>query len=129
MALGHFADGRVSAVFGTHGHVPTADAQILVNGTAYMTDAGMCGDYDSIIGMDKAEPLQRFTSKIPSSRCTPAMGPASICGVFIEIDDATGLALFIFALVLFFLLDSVLIGAGYLISRATPASRGAQKPA
>ena len=91
-ALGAAFDGRVSAVIGTHTHVPTADARVLPGGTAFMTDAGMCGDYDSIIGMDKSEPVHRFTTRIPSSRFTPAMGPATICGVLIETDDATGLA-------------------------------------
>ncbi len=85
-------DGRVTAVIGTHTHVPTADARVLPGGTAYLTDAGMCGDYDSIIGMDKGEPLHRFTARIPSSRFTPALGPATLCGVLIEVDDATGLA-------------------------------------
>ncbi len=91
-ALGAAYDGRVSAVIGTHTHVPTADARILPGGTAFMTDAGMCGDYDSIIGMDKSEPIHRFTTRIPSSRFSPSMGPATICGVLIETDDATGLA-------------------------------------
>ncbi|MCF8475139.1 MAG: YmdB family metallophosphoesterase [Emcibacter sp.] len=92
MAMGHFCDGRASLVVGTHSHVPTADAQILDGGTAYQTDAGMCGDYNSVIGMDKAEPLQRFTRKISSGRFMPALGAATICGVFVETDDETGLA-------------------------------------
>jgi metallophosphoesterase (TIGR00282 family) len=92
MAMGHFCDGRASLVVGTHSHVPTADAQILDGGTAYQTDAGMCGDYNSVIGMEKDEPLNRFVSKIPSGRFTPANGPATVCGVFVETDDATGLA-------------------------------------
>ena len=92
-AMGLAFDGRVSAVIGTHTHVPTADARVLPGGTAYMTDAGMCGDYNSIIGMDKAEPLQRFTTRIPSSRFTPALGPATLCGALVEVDDTTGLAL------------------------------------
>ena len=91
-ALAAAFDGRVSAVIGTHTHVPTADARILPGGTAFMTDAGMCGDYDFIIGMDKNEPIHRFTTRIPSSRFAPAMGPGTICGVLIETDDATGLA-------------------------------------
>lgn len=85
-------DGRVSAVIGTHTHVPTADARIMPGGTAFMTDAGMCGDFDSIIGMEKSEPVHRFLTRIPSSRFTPAMGAATICGVLVETDDATGLA-------------------------------------
>jgi metallophosphoesterase (TIGR00282 family) len=91
MAMGHFCDGRASLVVGTHSHVPTADAQILPGGTAYQTDAGGCCDYDSIIGMDKAEPLQRFLRKISGARFTPAAGPATVCGVFVE-TNAAGLA-------------------------------------
>ncbi len=91
-ALAVFLDGRVSAIIGTHTHVPTADARILPGGTAYMTDAGMCGDYDSIIGMEKAEPVTRFTTRIPTGRFTPAVGEATMCGVVIDTDGATGLA-------------------------------------
>lgn len=93
MAMGHFADGRASLVVGTHSHVPTADAQILPFGTAYQTDAGACADYNSIIGMEKDEPLNRFLRKIPQGRFTPAEGEATVCGVYIETDSATGLAL------------------------------------
>ncbi len=93
MAMGHFLDGRVSLVVGTHSHVPTADTQILPQGTAYQTDAGMCASYDSVIGMDKQEPLNRFVNKLPSGRMTPAEGPATLCGVIVETDPATGLAL------------------------------------
>jgi 2',3'-cyclic-nucleotide 2'-phosphodiesterase len=92
MALGHFLDGRVSLAIGTHCHVPTADAQILPKGTAYQTDAGMCGDYDSVIGMNKEAAIHRFTRKLPGERLTPADGPATLCGVFVETDDQTGLA-------------------------------------
>jgi metallophosphoesterase (TIGR00282 family) len=91
-AMGHFVDGRASCVFGTHTHVPTADEQILSAGTAYVSDVGMCGDYDSVLGMDKDEPLTRFLTKIPSGRFQPALGEATICGVGVEVDDATGLA-------------------------------------
>jgi len=91
MAMGHHCDGRVSLVVGTHSHVPTADAQILPGGTAYQTDAGMCGDYNSVIGMDKDEPLNRFVTRIPSGRFQPALGPATLCGVFVE-TDMSGLA-------------------------------------
>jgi len=91
-AMGHFCDGRASLVVGTHTHVPTADHQILSGGTAYMTDAGMTGDYDSIIGMQKEEPLRRFTTGIPSGRFEPALGTATLSGVAVETDDATGLA-------------------------------------
>jgi 2',3'-cyclic-nucleotide 2'-phosphodiesterase len=83
MGMGHFCDGRASMVVGTHSHVPTADAQILPGGTAYQTDAGACADYDSVIGMEKFEPLQRFTRKMPTGRYTPANGPATLCGVFV----------------------------------------------
>jgi len=92
LAMGHFLDGRVSLVVGTHTHVPTADHQILPGGTAYLSDAGMCGDYDSVLGMDKEEPVNRFMRKIPGGRFTPALGPSTICGVAIETDDMTGLA-------------------------------------
>lgn len=92
MAMGHFCDGRASLVVGTHTHVPTADAQILPGGTAYQTDAGACADYDSVIGNQKEEPLRRFTTRIPSGRYRPAEGPATVCGVFVETDPATGLA-------------------------------------
>jgi hypothetical protein len=92
MGMGHFCDGRASLVVGTHSHVPTADAQILPNGTAYQTDAGATADYDSVIGMDKHEPLQRFTKKISTGRMSPATGPATLCAVFVETNDQTGLA-------------------------------------
>lgn len=92
MAMGHALDGRVSLVVGTHTHVPTADAQILPGGTAYQTDAGMCGDYDSVIGMDKRIPIERFTRKLPTERMSAAQGPGTLCAVFIETDDRTGLA-------------------------------------
>ncbi len=91
MAMGHYLDGRVSLVAGTHSHVPTADAQVLPNGTAYQTDLGMCGDYDSVIGMEKTVPIERFTKKI-SGRLSPADGPATLCGAYVETDDKTGLA-------------------------------------
>ena len=93
MAMGHFCDGRASLVVGTHSHVPTADAQILNGGTAYQTDAGACADYDSVIGNQKDEPLRRFTTRISSGRYKPAEGPATVCGVYVETDPATGLAL------------------------------------
>ncbi len=93
MAMGHFCDGKVSLVVGTHTHVPTADLQILSNGTAYQTDAGMCGDYDSVIGMDKTEPIQRFLTKMRRERFSPAQGEVTLCGVFVETDDKTGLAM------------------------------------
>ena len=92
MAMGHFCDGRASLVVGTHTHTPTADLHVLKGGTAYQTDAGMCGDYDSVIGMDKAEPLQRFLRKLPIERMKPADGEATVCGLIVETDDITGLA-------------------------------------
>ena len=91
MAMGHFCDGRASFVVGTHQHVPTADAQIFPGGTAYQTDAGACADYDSVIGMDKGEPVQRFVRKISGQRFAPATGPATVCGVFVT-TGAKGLA-------------------------------------
>jgi metallophosphoesterase (TIGR00282 family) len=92
MAVGHFCDGRASLVVGTHTHVPTADTMILSRGTGYQSDAGMCGDYDSVIGMDKAEPLRRFLTGMASERFTPAEGPATLCGVLVTTDDRTGKA-------------------------------------
>jgi metallophosphoesterase (TIGR00282 family) len=92
MAMGHWCDGRASLVVGTHTHVPTADAQILPGGTAYLSDAGMCGDYDSVIGMDKAEPLRRFITGMARGRFEPAAGEATLSGVYVETDDRTGLA-------------------------------------
>lgn len=94
-AMGHFADGRASLVVGTHTHTPTADHQILPGGTAFIADVGMTGDYDSVIGMTKDEPLRRFVRKIPSGRFEPASGPATLCAVAVEIDEATGLSTFI----------------------------------
>ncbi|WP_354189822.1 TIGR00282 family metallophosphoesterase [Bartonella silvatica] len=90
--LGHFLDGRVSVIVGTHTHVPTADAKILEEGSAYLSDAGMCGDYNSSIGMEKEEPLNRFISKQKKYRYEPAQGPATLCGLAVEISDRTGLA-------------------------------------
>jgi metallophosphoesterase (TIGR00282 family) len=92
MAMGHYVDGRVSLCVGTHTHVPTADAMLLAGGTAYQTDAGMCGDYDSVIGMDKQVPLERFTRKLPTERLSAATGEGTVCAVFVETDDSTGLA-------------------------------------
>ena len=91
-ALGFFVDGRASLVVGTHTHAPTADHRILPGGTAFMSDVGMTGDYDSVIGMVKDEPLGRFLRKIPQSKFEPATGPATLCAVAVETDDATGLA-------------------------------------
>jgi metallophosphoesterase (TIGR00282 family) len=90
--MAHYLDGRASLVVGTHTHVPTADHQILSGGTAYLSDAGMTGDYDSVLGMEKDEPVNRFLRKIPTGRFTPAMGEATLCGVAVEVSDRTGLA-------------------------------------
>jgi len=91
-AAGYFLDGRASLVVGTHTHVPTADARILPAGTAYLSDAGMCGDYDSVLGMQKEEPIRRFLQKTPGARLEAATGEGSLSGVAVEIDDRTGLA-------------------------------------
>jgi metallophosphoesterase (TIGR00282 family) len=91
-SMGYFIDGRASLVVGTHTHVPTSDHRILKGGTAYQSDAGMTGDYDSCIGMAKEEPLNRFLRRIPSSKFEPALGPGTLCGLAVETDDATGLA-------------------------------------
>ncbi|MDF3605625.1 TIGR00282 family metallophosphoesterase [Paracoccus sp. DMF-8] len=92
MAMGHYCDGRASLVVGTHTHVPTADHQILPRGTGYLTDAGMCGDYDSIIGMEKAEPMRRFLTGMSRDRFTPAEGEATLSGVLVTTNDRTGFA-------------------------------------
>jgi len=92
MAIGHFCDGRASVVVGTHTHVPTGDAMILKGGTAYMTDAGMCGDYDSVIGMEKAEPLRRFVTGMAREKFTPAGGEVTLSGLYVETDDRSGRA-------------------------------------
>ncbi|MCH8237676.1 MAG: TIGR00282 family metallophosphoesterase [Proteobacteria bacterium] len=91
-AMGHVLDGRVSVVVGTHTHVPTADSQILSAGTAFQTDIGMTGDYDSVIGMKKDVATKRFISKLPQQRLEPAEGEATLCAVYVETDDSTGLA-------------------------------------
>ena len=93
VAMGHFLDGRVSMVVGTHTHVPTADHQILPAGTAYQTDIGMCGDYDSVIGMKKATAVERFIRKMPTARLEAANGEATLCAILVETEDDTGLAI------------------------------------
>ena len=90
--IGHTLDGRVSLVVGSHTHVPTADAQVLAGGTAYQTDAGMCGDYDSVIGMNKGPIIEKFVTRMKGERMQPASGEATVCGVVAETDDRTGLA-------------------------------------
>jgi len=91
-AMGQFCDGRASLVVGTHTHVPTADHQILPRGTAFISDVGMTGDYDSVIGMDKGEPLTRFLRRISGARFEPALGEATLCALAVETDDVSGLA-------------------------------------
>ena len=90
--MGFFLDGKATLVVGTHTHIPTSDQRILRGGTALMADAGMCGDFDSIIGVDAEEPLNRFLTGIPNGRFTPAEGEATLCGVAVETDPKTGLA-------------------------------------
>ncbi len=96
MAMGKFLDGRVTAVIGSHTHIPTNDCHIMKLGTAYQTDAGMCGDYDSVIGMEKTVPLQMFIHKRKFDKMEPAKGEATICGAVVEVSDKTGLATEIF---------------------------------
>ena len=91
MAMGHFFDGKATLVVGTHTHVPTNDVRILINGTAYQTDAGMCGDYDSVIGMNKTNSLNRFLKK-DSTKHFPAEGNATLCGLIVECNTSNGLA-------------------------------------
>ncbi len=90
-AMGYYADGRASLVVGTHTHIPTADTRILPKGTGYQTDAGMCGSYDSVIGMDAQLAVNRFVRKMPGERLRPAEGPVTLSGVIVETDDKTGL--------------------------------------
>ena len=92
MAMGKFLDGKVSMVVGSHTHVPTADSRILPKGTAYQTDTGMCGDYDSVIGFEAEGPMARFTTKLHKTRMTAASGEATFCALLVETDDKTGLA-------------------------------------
>ena len=91
-SMGYFVDGRVSLVVGTHTHCPTADHRIMPGRTAFVSDVGMTGDFESVIGMNKDEPLNRFLRKIPGSKFEPASGPATLCGLAVETDDSTGLA-------------------------------------
>ena len=91
MAIGHFFDGKATLVVGTHTHVPTSDTRILENGTGYQTDAGMCGDYNSVIGMNKSNSLNKFFKK-EAKKHFPAIGDASLCGVIVEANIKSGLA-------------------------------------
>ncbi|MGF1461972.1 MAG: YmdB family metallophosphoesterase [Maricaulaceae bacterium] len=117
-AMGHFCDGRASLVVGTHTHIPTADSQVLPHGTAYQTDAGMCGDYDSVIGMEKDRPVLKFATRLPQGRNEPADKDPTLCGVFVETDDATGLAV---------TCEPIRVGARLINAR--PASRRARAAA
>lgn len=92
MSFAHYLDGRISAIIGTHTHIPTADSHILPNGTAYQSDAGMCGDYNSSIGMKTDTSILRFLGEGEHTHLTPAQGEATLCGVIVETDDKTGLA-------------------------------------
>lgn len=92
LAMAYYLDGRASLVVGTHTHVPTSDTRLLPAGTAYQSDAGMCGDYDSILGMQKEEAIRRFLQKTPGARLEPALGEGALSGVAVETDDRTGLA-------------------------------------
>tara|TARA_B100001769_G_C21945023_1_gene508965 strand:+ start:31 stop:831 length:801 start_codon:yes stop_codon:yes gene_type:complete len=91
MAMGHFFDGKATLVVGTHTHIPTNDVRVLINGTAYQTDAGMCGDYDSVIGMNKKNSLNRFLKK-DSTKHFPAEGNATLSGLIVECNTDNGLA-------------------------------------
>jgi metallophosphoesterase (TIGR00282 family) len=97
-ALAHHLDGRATLVVGTHTHVPTSDHRVLAGGTAFMSDAGMCGDYDSVLGMQKEESIRRFLQKTPGTRMEPGSGEGTLCGVAVETDDRTGLAVRVAAL-------------------------------
>ena len=92
MAFAHSFDGQASLIVGTHTHCPSADCQVLPGGTAFQSDLGMCGDYDSVIGMQKEGAASRFWRKLPGERLAPAEGPATICGVLVVTNDTTGLA-------------------------------------
>ncbi len=97
MAMGHFCDGRVSLVVGSHTHAPTSDERILLGGTAYMTDAGMCGNYDSVVGFEKEKSVRQWATAVPGGRKGSALGEASLCGVYVE-TDGRGLAVDVGAL-------------------------------
>lgn len=92
MSFAHHFDGQVTAVVGTHTHIPTADAHVMKGGTAYMTDAGMTGDYDSVIGVQKSIAIHRFVKKMPGEKMKPASGPGTLCGCLVQVDAETGRA-------------------------------------
>lgn len=118
VAIAHHLDGRVSLVVGTHTHTPTADHRILAGGTAFQADAGMCGDYDSVIGMGKEAAIAKFVRKMPGERLQPADGEATLCGLLVETDDRTGLARSVQPLRL-----------GGSLSQAMPAASATGRPA
>lgn len=118
MAMGHWCDGRASLTVGTHSHVPTADAQVLPKGTAFQTDAGACADYNSVIGFEPTVPIARFVTKLPAGKMQPADGPATVCGVFVETDNRTGLARRI---------EAVRVGGR--LSQSEPAPNAVREPA
>ena len=90
--MGQYLNGRVSMVVGSHTHIPTHDARVLSKGTAYQTDAGMCGDYDSVIGFKPESPLERFLTKVGKAKLEAASGKGTLCGLVVDINDSTGLA-------------------------------------
>ena len=92
MAMGHFLDGKATMVVGTHTHVPTSDYRIMEKGTAYQTDIGMCGDYNSVIGMNRDNSLKKFFKDSSAKKHYPALGEATISGLMVKADDETGLA-------------------------------------
>lgn len=92
LSLAHYLDGKISGLVGTHTHIPTADAHVMPGGTAYLTDAGMTGDYNSVIGVEKEIAIHRFVRKTPGEKLRPAGGKAALCGAYIVTDDKTGLA-------------------------------------
>ncbi len=92
MSFGHHFDGKISAMIGTHTHIPTADAHVLSNGTAYMSDAGMTGDYNSVIGVEKEIAIHRFVKKVPGEHMRPASGDGTLCGALVVTNDKTGRA-------------------------------------
>jgi metallophosphoesterase (TIGR00282 family) len=92
LSFGYCFDGRVSVVAGTHTHIPTADARILPSGTAYITDVGMCGDYNSVLGFEKEAPIARLRRQYPTDRLIPSKGEGSVWGIFVETDDISGMA-------------------------------------
>ncbi len=100
LAFAHLFDGKVSIIAGTHTHVPTADARVFPKGTAYITDVGMCGDYNSVLGFEPEASIRRLCKKFPSERLIPAKGPGTLYAIFVQTDDSTGLSTHIEQIVL-----------------------------